>query len=210
MKQVTTLFFLFLTCSLLFISCQKSAIEPQQPTSFFSKPGNREAVTKAIKDYFTQNNSAARLSSNGAEFVFPFFTSESQGVGKFDFTNFTLEMASFSAVLGENDFYRRNPDGTLSVHVNSNAALAEYFADLFDPGALYLYGNRGHMSVNYTGEVVEFFPGFYFIDTQNSGRGYSFHGNGRVGANGAGPWRFLTAISVTTPAGQAQSSFSLR
>jgi hypothetical protein len=216
MKKIITTSLAFLMVCFLFISCQKSgieqekSIEPATKTTFLSSPENRAAIANALKTYFGKNNSASRVSSNGAKFIVPFFTGESQGVARFDFSTFSLELASFSADYSGSDFYRINPDGTISVHVNSNNALAEYYADLFDPTALYLYGNLGHIEVTYTGEVVELFPGFYIIDTENSGRAYSFHGNGKVGENGTAPWNNLIAMGVITPTGQAQVSFSLK
>jgi hypothetical protein len=210
MRKIINHSFLLLMAGFIFTACQKSGIETQEQTSFFSFEENRNKVSDAIKNYFSQNNSNARGSSNGGQFIVPFFTGESQGVGKFDFNTFSLELASFTAELKGSDFYRKNPDGTVTVHVNSNAALAEYFANLFDPEALYLSGNRGHLEVTYTGEVVELFPGFSIIDTQNPGRAYSFHGNGKVGENGTAPWKNLIARGVITPSGQAQVSYSLR
>lgn len=203
----------FLMVCLLFMSCQKSSVEPVKKTNIFSSAENRVAIAKALKTYFEEKNiisSSARASSNGAQFIVPFFTSEGMGIGNFDFVNFKLELASFSAELSGSDFYRRNPDGTISVHVNSNTALAEYFADLFDPSALFLYGNRAHFDVNYTGEVVEIFPGFSIIDTQNSGRAVTMHGNGNVGPDGASPWKKLAAKVLFTPGGQSQVEFSLK
>jgi hypothetical protein len=216
MKKIISASLAFLMVCFFFTSCQKSgieqetSIEPATKTSFLSSDENRVAVTNALKTYFGRNISASRVSSNGAKFIVPFFTGESQGVGRFDPSTFSLELASFSADYSGSDFYRRNPDGTISVHVNSKNAMAEYYANLFDPGALYLYGNRGHLAVTYTGEVVEIFPGFYIIDTENSGRAYSFHGNGKVGENGTAPWHNLLAMGVITPSGQAQVSFSLK
>jgi hypothetical protein len=209
MKRIFSASLAFTMACFLFISCQKSSVEPVKKTNIFSSAENRVAIAKALKTYFEEKNITSRT-SNGAQFIVPFFTTEGIGIGNFDFVNFKLELANFSAELSGSDFYRENPDGTISVHVNSNNALAEYFADLFDPAALYLYGNRGHFDVNYTGEVVELFPGFSFIDTQNSGRAYSFHGNGNVAAEGVAPWKKLSAKMIITPSGQSQVDFTLK
>jgi hypothetical protein len=211
MKRIISSSLAFLIVCLLFISCQKSSVEPAKKTTIFSSAENRTAIAKAFKNYFEQNNTAARLSA-GAEHLVPFFSAEGQGVANFNPVAGTLTFGSFFAELGAGDFFRRNPDGTYSVHVNSNSAIADYFVlDLNTFSTLeYLYGSPAHLTADYTGEVVEIFPGFYIIDTENSGRAVSVHGNGNVSANGEAPWRRLSIKAVTTPGGQRQVELNLR
>ena len=204
---------------LIFISCQKSSVEPTKRNNIFSSATNRVAIAKGLKSYFEQNNTMSRGSSNGAKFIVPIVSGEGVGIGNFDFTNFTLELANFSTELSSNDFYRENPDGTISVHVNSNNALAEYYKNLFDPTAMYLFGNNAHFDVNYTGMLVEI-PIYdeennllfviKFIDFGESGRAVSMHGNGKVGAEGVAPWKNLSLKIVSTPSGQGQVEYSLK
>jgi hypothetical protein len=227
MKKITLTSLAFLIVCIFFISCKKSgidpvkSIEPVQKTSFLSSAKNRVALANTLKTYFGQKNTASRGSSNGngAQFTVPFFSGESQGIGKFDFANFRLELASFSAELTSNDFYRKNLDGTYSVHVSSNNALAEYFENLFDPAATYLYGNGANFSADYTGNLIEFpfydangnlIFVFRFIDTEGSRRAVSVHGIGNVGPDGMAPWKKLSFKAVVTPGGQIQTDFILK
>jgi hypothetical protein len=220
MRKFFNFSLLLLTTCLIFTACKKSGIEQAPPsvkkTSFLSSAENRVAVANAFKTYFGRNNTTSLPASNGAQFIVPFFTDESQGIGKFDPVNFKLELASFTAELTSNDFYRQNPDGTYSVHVNSNNALAEYYQDLFDPAALYLYGDGTHFDVDYTGNLVEFpfydengnlISVFRFIDFGGSGRAVSVHGNGNVGPEGTAPWKKLSIKAVVTPGGAKPGRF---
>lgn len=220
MKKIISASLAFVMLCFLFISCQKSAIEPAKKTSIFSSAENRTAIAKAFKNYFEQNNTAARISS-GAEHLVPFFSAEGQGVANFNPVAGTLTFGSFFAELGAGDFFRRNPDGTYSVHVNSNTAIADYSVlDLNTFSTLeYLYGSPGHLTADYTGELVEipiYLPDgtllfvIRFVDFGNSGRAVSVHGNGNVSANGEAPWRRLSIKAVQTPGGQGQVELKLR
>jgi hypothetical protein len=73
---------------------------------------------------------------------------------------------TFTAELSGSDFYRVNNDGTVSVHVNSNTARADYISGLFTPNEVFLTGTKAHFDVNYSGAVIEseFTPGFFYID----------------------------------------------
>jgi hypothetical protein len=228
MKKILSASLAILMVSLLFTSCQKANLEPQKNSSFMSSAENRIAVAKALNNYFTQHypssplfsGDAAPLSSQGAEFVVPFFSNESTGVLSFDPSTSTLAFASFDAELGTGDYYRKNPDGTYSVHVNSNTAMAAYDKiDLNTWSSLeYLYGMPAHLSADYTGELVEFsFTDengnvivFRFIDTFDSGRAISITGGGNVGQDGMAPWKRLAIKVAITPGGQNLVDLSIK
>lgn len=224
MKQIISTGLAFTMACLLFISCQKSGISLETKTTFLSSAANRVAFANSLTAHFSQNTDAlsrtSGVNSNGAHFIAPFFSSEGTGIFDFDFSTFTLRVAYFTAELNGSDFYRENPDGTVSVHINSNTALAEYAANAFDPNALYLYGTKAHFSANYTGPVVE--DAFYddegnlifsykYIDYYtNPGKAVSFEGNGKVGVNGVAPLNDLSLKIVLTPGEQNQIDFTLK
>src|SRR5258705_1746813 len=223
MKKIISVSLAFSMACFLFISCQKSAIEPVKKTSFLSSAENRVAFANSLKTHFPQNTDAFSRTSganaNGAHFIAPFVSQDGAGIFDFDFANFSLKVTYFTADLTSSDFYRTNPDGTVSVHVNSNTALAEYAANAFDPGALYLYGTKAHYSASYTGPLVE--DSYYDWDGNlitykyiaywdNPGRVANFEGNGKVGENGVAPLKDLSMKVVLTPGGQSQVGFPLK
>ena len=106
----------------------------------------------------------------------------------------------FSTVLDEDDFYRLNPDSTVSVHINSNTAYAEYVK--FYPDFTYdvAWGQNAHMNMNYTGAWVIFtfeWEGvtytFQFVDAGSEPNAVVWHGAGKVQFNGTGPKHNLLA-----------------
>jgi hypothetical protein len=220
MKKIFGIGLVLLTASFFFISCEKSAVAPAKKANVMASAENKAAIAKAFDKYFSQNDVAARASSNGAEHVVPYFTSESLGVVSYNPDAGTLTFADFTADLGSGDFFRRNPDGTYSVHVNSNTATASYFVLDFNTFSTTneLYGS-GHLTANYTGELVEWpFTDeqgnilfvFRFVDTQGSRSAVSLHGNGNVSANGVAPWKNLSAKVIITPGSQSQVEIKLK
>ena len=70
------------------------------------------------------------------------------------FFNFPIsgQIASFSADFGSNDFWRQNPNGSVSVKLVSNQA----YASVYDYGTGEYCEGTGHMNTKFTGSVDEF------------------------------------------------------
>jgi len=70
------------------------------------------------------------------------------------FINFVVggQIAFFDAAFGPNDFWRQNPNGSLSVKLNSNQA----YAGVYDFGTGEYYEGTGHLNTKFTGSVEEF------------------------------------------------------
>jgi hypothetical protein len=217
MRRVTQLAYLPLFVFIAFTSCQKSESEKDPETvrekSILSSAENRANISKSLKGYFDQKPSAgASASEKGSKFITPFSVGEGQGIFEFNPETPDYRMVNFLAYLDDKDFYRENPDGTVSVHVNSTSTLAEYSEGNFmemEPSK-YLYGENGHLNVNYTGTVVEFpiydwetgelLFVFKFVSPDNS-IATVFNCNGRVGENDGAPWQMLTKKMLTTSTG---------
>ena len=226
MKKIIINFLILVTC-IFFTACQESSVEPAAvKASFFSSSKNREAFTESFKAHFTQKADALRKSSNaksnGAQFIVPLFSSSFDGVGAINPTTGDFQFAFFSGQLSGSDFYRENPDGTVTVHVNMNTALAEYTKGNFytGEGFDYLYGNNAHYSATYTGPVVEekFYDddgnlvfSYKYIDVySNPERALSIKGNGKVGENGEAPMKVLSFKVIRASSGQSLYDFSLK
>ena len=171
------------------------------------------AFGQAMKTYQEQNQ------MRGAQFIPAYVSSEGFGIFKdlvvdfstFPFTFISGEGAFFSInSLGPNEFYRLNPDSTVSVHRSSNTASADYVN--FGTGVEYT-GNRCSMGANYTGPVSSFevpFPPyiFYFINMGET-NAFSFRGAGTVRLNGTDAAKTLTARTIGTTSGHSSVDFDL-
>lgn len=207
--------------ALLFSSCEKQANEPGSPAAATSHtslrnmltPELQSAIGRALNEYQQQNQ------MRGAEFIPAFFTSNGFFLGKdlvFDFNTFQFisgEIAGFSSEIGNNDFFRVNPDSTVTVHLSSRTADGFYR----DFESLDFYeGHACDMSVNYRGHVLTFsFPDgnggfitFYFINIGVT-NAYSFHGSGTVHFNGTGAAKTLVAKTVGTTSGRTSTDIKL-
>jgi hypothetical protein len=225
MKKITSVILIFTMACFTLVSCQESSmeeIEPVQKGSVLSSSKNMLSFANSIKDHYTNNaNASNRISSeNGAHFIAPFTSTEGQGIFDFDPSTFSLKVAFFEAPFEKGDFYRQNPDGTVSVHINSTKATAIYAENAFDPSSLRLSGKNAHFSANYTGTVVEdtywdwdcecWVP-YQYIDTYTGARSaVSWSGSGKVGLDGAAPSKTLTANLVQTPGGQVKYGINLK
>lgn len=229
MKKITKISFLILTTCLFFTACQEESEEPATATavntSFISSAKNRKAFTESFKENFLENTKALRVASNaksnGAKFIVPFHSDLFDGIGYVNWSTGDFEFAFFTGELSGSDFYRENPDGTVTVHVNMNSAFAAYDTGNFfsSEPPLSLYGNNAHYSATYTGPVVE--QKFYdeegnlifswkYIDVySNPVRALSIKGNGKVGENGMAPWKNLSMKVVQTSSGQSLVDFGL-
>jgi hypothetical protein len=204
--------------SFIFSSCQKSTEEPlKKNPDLLTNPKTKAAVRDAIKSYIESKGSG-----NGAEFIAPFFSGAGFGLGYFNFQTGDYEGAYFETELNEGDFYRKNPDGTITVKINSSNALAIYEkTNWFDPNyeGIYMEGTSGHFLINYTGTLVEW-PIYdeegnllfiiRFIDTFNSGKIENIRGQADVRENESSPTKKLRMTWFTTPAGKFKYEYSLR
>lgn len=70
------------------------------------------------------------------------------------FINFVVggQIAVIEAGFGANDFWRQNPDGSVSVKLNSNQA----YASVYDYGTGEYYEGTGTLNTKFTGAVEEF------------------------------------------------------
>jgi hypothetical protein len=217
MRKVTQLAYLFFVIFLAFASCQKSELEkdpePAGEKSILSSAENRASIAKSLKTYFDQQSpTKASTDGKGSKFITPFSIGTGQGIFEFNPETLDFKMVSFLAYLDDNDFYRENPDGTVSVHINSTDALAEYMEGNFmemEPSK-YLYGENGHLNVNYTGTVFEF-PIYdwetgellfviKFVSPDNS-KATVYNGNGKVSEGEGAPWQMLTMKMLTNSNG---------
>ncbi len=62
------------------------------------------------------------------------------------------QIAGIDAAFGPNDFWRQNPNGSISVKLNSNQA----YAYVYDYGTGEYYEGTGHLNTKFTGSVEEF------------------------------------------------------
>lgn len=201
--------------AIIFTSCEKSenALAPSAPSAekkvdIKALQSNKQFITayKKMEDAFAAENNGSR-----AEFIAPFFTSSGFGLVKdivIDWNTWTItegKFAFFSADHDGNDFYRRNNDGTISVHVTSNQAYGEHYD--VATAALHFTDN-GHMNLNYTGEEVSFditdeegnvIFTIHFIDQMANPNAVVMSGNGRVKLDGTGAAQNLVARLVANP-----------
>lgn len=101
------------------------------------------------------------------------------------------EFAFFDGSYGKGDFWRQNPDGTVSVKLTTNQANAAYF----NFGTLEYYFGTGNMNTKFTGTIEEFcyvdeYTGeeycFTFLSEDPSNNAWVVHGNASVTLDGAG------------------------
>ena len=199
-------------------SCEKSTTEPVGQANDNSNTSGILSQTKsgvlqhALEAYLQDQHEKGNLKS-GAEFIPAFFTNGGFGFFKniefyFDevcgcFFVTSGEIAFFSTELDENDFYRLNPDGSVSVHITSNNADA-FYGDI--AAGAYAFGGGCNMTMNYTGNWVivtyewegETYS-YQFVDTYGSPSAVVWHGAGKVQYDGTGPKHNLVAHLTANP-----------
>lgn len=221
-----------LLAGFIIVSCSKSTDEPasaplnvksSSPVSYFQTPeGNAELAKMAQK--IMEKTPAYK----GSEFIIPLFTSE----GFFLLKNLELDCdvdwlppgwcliiggqaGMFFADYGPKDFWKENPDGTVSVHLSSKNGQGTHI----DFGTnVWASGENFNVAINYTGELVEdtyidYWTGeevtYYYIDLANSPNAVMMHANGKVQVDGEGPVMNLVGKAVTTPGGQYNTTLNL-
>lgn len=212
MKKYLSMSSAALMMSLAFVSCKKDEAADMAPVPVAKEmTQNERIVTYLFEKGYMKNG------GNGAAFVIPDATGASFGIFRDIVFDPILGMAvsgqvgSFGADYGANDFWRENPDGTISMHLVSNQAMAE-FSDI-GTGETFL--GTGHCNFNYTSSwetLVLPFPPFevtmLLLDPDQNA--FSIHGHSNVTLNGEpGPKHKLRMKWLMNPGGQGSASISL-
>ena len=228
MKNILRFGAMMMASCILITSCSKTALVPAEDAATLTEKQQASVrfMKKQVTDRFgeppanqsamTQN--AAPGGGEGSVFIIPFMSEESSGVGFFDFANFTLELAFFTGKMGQGDFYRRNPDGTVSVKINTQNADIFYTKNAFGPDPVFT-GTKGNFSTTYTGPVKQE-PIFDLewniigyrdvVDLQNATRVVRMVGNGNIQeAGNPGSAYHIVVQAVTTTSGQSSSFITL-
>jgi hypothetical protein len=225
MKQWNKIALALAVPGMMLMSCEKSQPLPGGAASGDSQgdrlievlknPTANAEFAKAILPYVKVSSVA-----KGASFIMPLGTGDGFGVLKdlvVDTTGpvpviVSGEIGNFDAPLDGNDYWRENPDGSVSIHVTSNTAHGEHFD--FATGETYT-GEKCHLSMNYTGYLMEIcFPGgpngelicFTVFDFSLGKNAVNWTGNGKVSLNGQA--RQLSA-KVVLPQGGTHTNVSL-
>lgn len=206
-------FFVGLTmlgASLAFVACRKSVNEPVgKPASVISQQ-QQKSLAQNIHAYLKSKAGTATPGANGASFIVPFFSTEAYGFFEEDPANpDVIEIVYFAAPLNGNDFYRENPNGTVSVHINSREAEAYYFPNVNIPEPVLHYGTGARYSANYTGPVLDFGDGFKIIDLENV-RNAVITANGKVRETETSPWKTVAVRFIANPGGVRESFLVVR
>jgi hypothetical protein len=193
MKKLVNLFLLTTIIGLLLLSCNKD---------HEAVPDNKKAsVTNLLKDgaaiqqyvynimlehgwdhcaYFVHED--LLLLKSGASFI----PAGPQGYIMFEGMSpnppyFVERFGGFGAAGGPGDWVRSNPDGTFTLQINSNEAIATY-VDYSSPIPK-MYSGMGSMHIHHTGtiEQIPLGEGFYLYPFIPEGNGaLTWNGTGRV------------------------------
>lgn len=192
-------------------SCQK------EDNTIAEQVSENEQMLEIAK-YLCENNNQSSYkngSGNGAVFIVPASSGLSWGVSRdlvFDpVLGLTGELANASASYGTNDFWRQNPDGSVSLHLVSDVASLSY--DNFTEGSS--YSGYGNASFHYTGflDTINLpFPPFQLIILPNDAtlRAVSIHGNGFVSEVVTGERKKLDLKIINNPGGQSNVTLSIK
>ena len=193
-------FKLFLGIILLSISifsgCNENISDPQ------SVSNDQKSLAKQVDIQKYQHIAKIMAANNlgkGAYFIEPTEAGYRLGLAKnvvADWSTFppifiSGEFAEFVGSYGKGDFWRQNPDGTVSVKLTTNQALADYF----NIGTGEFYSGTGNMNTKFTytseefcyvDEVTgeEFCETFLYEDPNNNA--WVIHGNANLTLDGAG------------------------
>lgn len=194
----TSIFLIILLSGLAIISCRKTNEDTaltgnstiEKTGNPFSTPANSQALVNTLRQYAYEANAERETT-----FLPAFYTN--WGFGFLD--DDMVRLVAFSTVIDQNDFFRENPDGTVTVHIESNDAFGELFN--YSNGDYY-FGDEGHMVMNYTGPVLTVpvfdnngnFLGFiYLVNPNDSSPATVWQGNGKVQLFGMGAENNLVA-----------------
>jgi hypothetical protein len=137
-----------------FSACNENVSDPQSSVSNDNKSlAKQEDIQKyqRIAKVMAANNLG-----QGAYFIEPTDAGYRLGLAKNvvfipPFTFISGEFAEFEGSYGKGDFWRTNPDGTVSVKLTTNQALADYFNIATGES----YSGTGHMNTKFTATIVE-------------------------------------------------------
>ena len=188
---------IFMLSIFIFSACNENISDPQ------SDSNNPKLLAKQMSTEKAQQIAKVMAANNlnqGAYFIEPTSFGYGIGIGK----NITIdcsqppfciitggELAFFSGSYGKGDFWRQNPDGTLSVKLNTTQADAAYFDITNNEN----YFGTGHMNTKFTGTIEEFcfydevldttFCFSFLLEDPNA-NAWVIHGNAPVTLDGAG------------------------
>lgn len=167
----------------IFSACNENISDPQTVDNNQKSLAKNPMELQQLAQYMHQNNMG-----NGAVFVQPTYSGYGISIGKnlvFDPSTFTFtagQFASFEGEYGTGDFWRVNPDGTVSVKLTTNSANASHL----DIGTTEEYLGTGHMNMSFTGNLVELWPGFFLLIDDPSIKAAVVNCHAKITLNGAG------------------------
>jgi hypothetical protein len=226
-KTIYVLLLLIFVC----MSCsQDEAIStPEIDAANLSSPvGNdHKSLAKQVDIQKYQRVAKVMAANNlgqGAYFIEPTDAGYRLGIAKNvvfvpPFSFISGEFASFEGSYGKGDFWRTNPDGTVSVKLTTNQALAGYFN--IETGEF--YSGTGNMNTKFTytseeycyvDEVTGEESCFTFLYEDPNNNALVIHGNAALTLNGAGgKSRMLQMWQNVNPGGgwdNARVDFNLK
>ena len=178
-----------------FSACNENISDPQSSVS-----NDQKSLAKQIDIQKYQRIAKVMAANNldqGAYFIEPTDAGYRLGLAKnvvIDWATFTFisgEFAEFEGSYGKGDFWRQNPDGTVSVKLTTNQANADYFNIESEE----YYAGTGNMNTKFTytseeycyyDEVLDSTFCFTFLFEDPSINAWVIHGNAALTLNGAG------------------------
>ena len=228
MKKILKQPLLLLLFCFVLAACEKSSVQPTVDNPIFSSAKGRAAFAKSLTDALHIDRNASGIipesisgtkAKKNPRFI-PLFSAWLDGLLIIDESAGTFEYGIFDSENKDKDFLRKNPDGTISGHVNWHNANAAYGKFNFNTGEDLvppLSGTGAKFSESFTGKWEEFSFEWegelitFYIFIVNSGYGtYNMHGMGKVGPEGNAPWKNLSVKYVNTPSGGLQTDLSLK
>lgn len=177
-----------------FSACNENISDPQ------SVSNDQKSLAKQVDIQKYQRIAKVMAANNlgkGAYFIEPTEAGYRLGLAKnvvIDWSTFTFisgEFAEFEGSYGKGDFWRQNPDGTVSAKLTTNQALADYFN--IETGEYYAGTGNMNTKFTYTSEEYcyvdevtgeEFCETFLYEDPNNNA--WVIHGNAALTLDGAG------------------------
>jgi hypothetical protein len=184
MKSLYKFFGVILLSIFIFSACNENISDPQTASNdqkSLAKQMDKQKIQQ-IRQVMAANNLG-----QGAYFIEPSPFGYSIGVFKL-----SAGVAFFTGYYGKGDFWRINPNGTVSVKLSTNQADA--FFDDFNTGEFYSVTGTGHMNAKFTGTIEEYcfvndegeeFCFTFLIEDPNS-NAWVVNGKAKVTLDGAG------------------------
>ena len=188
----------------VFVSCSQDDVNsiPEIDSANLSSTisNSRKSLGKQLDIQKYQRVAKVMAANNlgqNAHFIEPADAGYFIGIAKnvvIDWSTFTFiggEFASFEGSYGKGDFWRQNPDGTISAKLTTNQAFADYFK--IETGEY--YAGTGNMNTKFTliseeycyeDEVTGEQFCFTFLFADHSNNAWVVHGNAALTKDGAG------------------------